>query len=382
MTRLSELGESHVLERILSHIRGGSQVIIGPGDDAAVTAVEGNLVSTADMLVENEDFTRTWLDWSRLGVKAAAQNLSDVCVMGAVPHGLLVSLAVPNSTDIEDLEALFAGIVAEAARAGEELDCDIPIIGGDLSSSGLIVVAITALGTVGGPEATAAGSGAAITRAGAKPGDSIYLAGTIGRAAAGLDLLFAGLGDRTGNTGDRAGNAGDRSGNTGEQPELDASLKELISTQLAPQPDYAAVLSMGAASAMIDVSDGLSTDLGRVAAASGVHADIDRAALQELIDPLLPAARYLLASAKSTDEVEAPEEGAEAPAPVAEARSAEELALSWVLNGGEDHGFVASSMQFDTPPVGWRRIGEMTVGSGVSLDGAPVPTSGFSHFGK
>ena len=375
MTRLSELGESHVLERILSHNRGGSQVIIGPGDDAAVTAVEGNLVSTADMLVENEDFTRTWLDWSRLGVKAAAQNLSDVCVMGAVPHGLLVSLAVPNSTDIEDLEALFAGIVAEAARAGEELDCDIPIIGGDLSSSGLIVVAITALGTVGGPEATAAGSGAAITRAGAKPGDSIYLAGTIGRAAAGLDLLFAGLGDRTGNTGDRAGN-------TGEQPELDASLKELISTQLAPQPDYAAVLSMGAASAMIDVSDGLSTDLGRVATASGVHADIDRAALQELIDPLLPAARYLLASAKSTDEAEAPEEGAEAPAPVAEARSAEELALSWVLNGGEDHGFVASSMQFDTPPVGWRRIGEMTVGSGVSLDGAPVPTSGFSHFGK
>ncbi|WP_193071744.1 MULTISPECIES: thiamine-phosphate kinase [unclassified Brevibacterium] len=368
MTRLSELGESHVLERILSHNRGGSQVIIGPGDDAAVTAVEGNLVSTADMLVENEDFTRTWLDWSRLGVKAAAQNLSDVCVMGAVPHGLLVSLAVPNSTDIDDLEALFAGIVAEAARAGEELDCDIPIIGGDLSSSGLIVVAITALGTVGGPEATAAGSGAAITRVGAKPGDSIYLAGTIGRAAAGLDLLFAGLGDRA--------------GNTGEQPELDASLKELISTQLAPQPDYAAVLSMGAASAMIDVSDGLSTDLGRVATASGVHADIDRAALQELIDPLLPAARYLLASAKSTDEAEAPEEGAEAPAPVAEARSAEELALSWVLNGGEDHGFVASSMQFDTPPVGWRRIGEMTVGSGVSLDGAPVPTSGFSHFGK
>lgn len=344
MTRLSELGESHVLERILSHNRSGSQVIIGPGDDAAVTAVDGNLVSTADMLVENEDFTRAWLDWGRLGIKAAAQNLSDVCVMGARPHGLLVSLAVPNSTEIEDLEALFAGIVAEAGRAGEDLGCEIPIIGGDLSSSGLIVIAITALGTVA--------DHAAITRSDARPGDSIYLAGTIGRAAAGLDLLFAGV------DGDA---------------ELDESLTSLITTQLAPQPDYAAVLQMGAASAMIDVSDGLSTDVGRIASASGVHARIDRASLQELIDELLPAARHLAGG------IEAAESGEGTAQAAAEA---EELALAWVLNGGEDHGFVASSAQFDRPPVGWRRIGEMRVGNGVSLDGAPVPTSGFSHFGK
>lgn len=374
MTRLSELGESHVLERILSHNRSGSQVIIGPGDDAAVTAVDGNLVSTADMLVENEDFTRAWLDWGRLGIKAAAQNLSDVCVMGARPHGLLVSLAVPNSTEIEDLEALFAGIVAEAARAGQELGCEVPIIGGDLSSSGLIVIAITALGTVGGSGATSAGatsvgatsagSGAAITRSGAQPGDSIYLAGTIGRAAAGLDLLFAGVGGAPGVDGDSE---------IAHDDPHDESLTELITTQLAPQPDYAAILQMGAASAMIDVSDGLSTDLGRVAAASGVHARIDRASLQELIDPLLPAARHLLGN------IEGAEPGVETATAAAEA---EEMALTWVLNGGEDHGFVASSAQFDTPPVGWRRIGEMRVGSGVSLDGAPVPTSGFSHFGK
>ena len=376
MTRLSELGESHVLDRILSHNRSGSQVIIGPGDDAAVTAVDGNLVSTADMLVENEDFTRTWLDWSRLGIKAAAQNLSDVCVMGARPHGLLVSLAVPNSTEIEDLEDLFTGIVAEAARAGEALGCEIPIIGGDLSSSGLIVIAITALGTVGSTASgtvggtaegavggtaegavggtasgTDGGTAAAITRSGAKPGDSIYLAGTIGRAAAGLDLLFAGT---------------DREAGAGPDTQLDDDLTELINTQLAPQPDYAAINQMRAASAMIDVSDGLSTDLGRVASASGVHACIDRAALQELIDPLVPAARHLLGTTAEPESVE----------------EAQQLALKWVLDGGEDHGFVASSAQFDTPPVGWRRIGEIRVGSGVSLDGAQVPTSGFSHFGK
>ncbi|MDN5635040.1 MAG: thiamine-phosphate kinase, partial [Brevibacterium sp.] len=263
----------------------GSQVIIGPGDDAAVTAVEGNLVSTADMLVENEDFTRSWLDWRRLGIKAAAQNLSDVCVMGAQPHGLLVSLAVPNSTEIEDLEALFAGIVAEAGRAGDELGCEIPIIGGDLSSSGLIVIAITALGTVGGPGAASAGNGAVITRAGAKPGDSIYLAGTIGRAAAGLDLLFAGGDGENGNdpddleastdlleaSTDLPEVSADLPEVSADLPEVSADLRELINTQLAPQPNYGAVAHMGTASAMIDVSDGLSTDLGRVAAASGVH---------------------------------------------------------------------------------------------------------------
>ena len=224
MTRLSELGESHIVSRVLTRNPEPAHVIVGPGDDAAVTAPEGRLVSTADMLVENEDFTRDWLDWGLLGRKAAAQNLADVCAMGAVPHGLLVSLAIPDDTDIADLEALYSGLFDEAERAGAALECTVPIIGGDLSSSKLIVIAITALGTV--PE------GSAILRSGAQPGDSLYLAGTVGRAAAGLDLLFAGL---------RRETAG---------PEL----RPLIETQLAPRPDYGALRVIGA-SAMIDVSD-------------------------------------------------------------------------------------------------------------------------------
>ena len=110
MTRLSELGESHIISRVLTRNPEPAHVIVGPGDDAAVTAPEGRLVSTADMLVENEDFTRDWLDWELLGRKAAAQNLADVCAMGATPHGLLVSLAVPNDTDITDIEALYSGL--------------------------------------------------------------------------------------------------------------------------------------------------------------------------------------------------------------------------------------------------------------------------------
>ena len=335
MTRLSELGESHIVSRVLTRNPEPAHVIVGPGDDAAVTAPEGRLVSTADMLVENEDFTRDWLDWRLLGRKAAAQNLADVCAMGAVPHGLLVSLAIPDDTDIADLEALYSGLFDEAERAGAALECTVPIIGGDLSSSKLIVIAITALGTV--PE------GSAILRSGAQPGDSLYLAGTVGRAAAGLDLLFAGL---------RRETAG---------PEL----RPLIETQLAPQPDYGALRVIGA-SAMIDVSDGLSLDLARVATASGVGIELDRALLADLIDPLLPAAEFVL----------------DARAANGTAATAEDLALSWVLDGGEDHGFAASAPSRQSPGVGWRRIGRVRTGHDVSLDGTPVPASGFSHFGK
>ena len=335
MTRLSELGESHIVSRVLTRNPEPAHVIVGPGDDAAVTAPEGRLVSTADMLVENEDFTRDWLDWGLLGRKAAAQNLADVCAMGAVPHGLLVSLAIPDDTDIADLEALYSGLFDEAERAGAALECTVPIIGGDLSSSKLIVIAITALGTV--PE------GSAILRSGAQPGDSLYLAGTVGRAAAGLDLLFAGL---------RRETAG---------PEL----RPLIETQLAPRPDYGALRVIGA-SAMIDVSDGLSLDLARVATASGVGIELERALLADLIDPLLPAAEFVL-DARSANGT---------------AATAEDLALSWVLDGGEDHGFAASASSRQSPGVGWRRIGRVRTGHDVSLDGTPVPASGFSHFGK
>ena len=349
MTRLSELGESHIISRVLTRNPEPAHVIVGPGDDAAVTAPEGRLVSTADMLVENEDFTRDWLDWELLGRKAAAQNLADVCAMGATPHGLLVSLAVPNDTDITDIEALYSGLFEEAERACTALECTVPIIGGDLSSSKLIVIAITALGTVQEDSAT--------LRSGARPGDSLYLAGTVGRAAAGLDLLFAGL---------RRDTAG---------PEL----RSLIDTQLAPLPDYGALRTLGAASAMIDVSDGLSLDLARVAAASGVGIDLERALLDDLVDPLLPAAEYVLDSRAKGVSGDAEGVADSANGPV---MTAEDLALSWVLDGGEDHGFAASASPRQDPGVGWRRIGEIRTGHDVSLDGTPVPASGFSHFGK
>src|SRR5699024_183460 len=124
-TRLSELGESHVLDGTRAHHRDAAHVIVGPGDAAAVTAPAGRLVSTADMLVEHEDLTRDWVDWSLRGRKAAPQNRADLCAMGAKPHGLLVSLARPDDTGIGGLEALFTGSLAGAGRAGAELGCQV-----------------------------------------------------------------------------------------------------------------------------------------------------------------------------------------------------------------------------------------------------------------
>src|SRR5699024_5059433 len=156
----------------------------------------------------------------------------------------------------------------------------------------------------------------------------------------------------------------------------------------APRPDYAAMLRLTAASAMIDVSDGLSTDLGRIAAASGVGIDLDRAGLQGLIDPRLPAARQLARAAGAGGGGAAVGSGraaggsGSAAATGAAARAPEGVALGWVLGGGEGHGFGAAAAGSAEPGVGWRRIGEVRTGHDVSLDGTPVPTSGFSHFGK
>lgn len=319
---LEALGEDGVLARILARLPAPdpARVPVGPGDDAAVSRIEGRLVTTADMLVEGEDFLPAWCDPVRLGVKAAAQNLADVHAMGAAPHGLVISLGAPGTTPVDVLTGIMDGFAAEARRAGAS------VLGGDLSGGPCLIVSVTALGTLTGP---------AVLRSGARPGDAVVLAGTLGRAAAGLDLLLAGC-----------------------APEgAPADLAALIEVQRAPRPDYAAAATIaGSAHALIDASDGLAGDLGRVARASGVAAALDRDALTALAAPLVPAARAL-----------------GDPDPAARA-------LHWVLTGGEDHGFIAT-VDPGRIPVGWTRIGTCRAGdSGVSLDGEPVADTAFRHF--
>jgi thiamine-monophosphate kinase len=289
--------------------------LLGVGDDAAVvSAPDRRVVATTDLLVEGRHFRRDWSSPRDVGVKAAAQNMADVAAMGAVPTALLVGLATPGDLPVDWALDLMRGLVAEGQRAGAS------IAGGDVTSSGTLVLAITALGDLAGR--------APVTRAGARPGDRVAVAGPLGWSAAGLALLSAGYGDR-------------------------ADLAELVAAHRRPQPPYEAgpqAAGLGA-TAMIDISDGLVQDLGHVAAASGVSVDIQTASLPDT-GPLRSAAAVLAADW-----------------------------LEWALAGGEDHALVATFPADVLLPKNWAVIGAVRSGSGVLVNSRPwAGPGGWNHF--
>src|SRR5258708_21008278 len=158
---------------------GDSAVLRGTGDDAAVLrTADGRVVATTDMLIEGRHFRHDWSSAADIGHKAAARNLVDVAAMGAVPTALLVGFAGPGHLTVEWVTELAASIAAECAAAGAA------VAGGDTSSAETVLLAITALGDLAGRDP--------VTRGGARPGDVVAVAGTLGSAAAGLDLLAAG----------------------------------------------------------------------------------------------------------------------------------------------------------------------------------------------
>ena len=255
---IAELGETAVLGRILPRLHAGDAALLGAGDDAAVVAAaDGRFVVTTDLLVHGPDFRLAWSTPFELGWKAAATNLTDVAAMGARPTALVVALAAPPSTPVAVLEGiadgLREGLAALAPGAG--------VVGGDLSASTVLTIAVTAFGDLD--------DRAPVLRSGARVGDLLAHAGARGDAARGLALLFAEGTDASGQPDpDRAA-------------EVRARHPDLIRAQLAPQPPVAAGVSaaLAGATAMIDVSDGLARDARRIAEASGVGLDFDGAAL-------------------------------------------------------------------------------------------------------
>jgi len=236
---VSQEGEFSLIARIAARLTEGPGVLLGAGDDAAVVAApDGRVVASTDLLVEGRHFRRDWSSAYDVGRRAAAANLADIVAMGAQPTSLLVGLAVPGDLPIEWVESLADGLRDEAALVGAS------IIGGDLSGSEAVTVAVTALGDLRGR--------APVTRSGAQPGDAIVLIGRPGRAAAGLALLTAGRRDHL-----------------------------LVAAHRRPDVRYAEALALAerGATAMIDVSDGLVADLGHVAAASGVRIELIGAAI-------------------------------------------------------------------------------------------------------
>ncbi|MEU4341742.1 thiamine-phosphate kinase [Nocardia sp. NPDC023852] len=326
---MRELGEFALIDRINAGRVQARGVLLGPGDDAAlVAAPDGRFVVTTDMLVQDRHFRLDWSSPEDIGRKAIAQNAADVVAMGAVPTAFVVALGCPADTPLEVVDGLADGMWAEAVRVGGS------IAGGDLVRSRDLVISVTAFGDLRG--------GAPITRAGARVGDTVAVAGRLGWSAAGLAALTAGM--------------------------TAVDLAEALAAHRIPRPPYAAVLDVlhGAADvdaqaevgsserhpdntertcspaaglhALTDVSDGLLADVGHVAAASGVAIDLDSAALRD---------RALEQIAARLD------------ADVAQ----------WILTGGEDHAFVGVWAPGCVPPAGWVTIGRVVAGRGVTVDG-------------
>ncbi|MBB5632550.1 thiamine-monophosphate kinase [Cryobacterium mesophilum] len=254
LSTLGELGESAVLGRIFPRLPAASAQLLGPGDDAAVVAAaDGRFVVTTDLMVHGPDFRLAWSLPHDLGWKAAASNLSDVAAMGAVPTALVVAIAAPADSPISLLEGIADGF-RDACGA---LAPGCGIVGGDLSVSDTLTIAVTAFGDLAGRPP--------VLRSGARPGDVVAVSGALGEAAAGLRVLFAEALDANG----------------APDAVLASLVRDRTTAQLTPSPPIAdgPLAASAGATSMVDLSDGLAIDASRVARASGVRIDFDRGAL-------------------------------------------------------------------------------------------------------
>lgn len=247
---VAAIGERGLIDRIRAHAGSPpSWVTIGIGDDAAVLEPErGALeVVTTDSLIEDVHFRRAWTAPEAVGAKAVAVNFSDLAAMGAAPRAVLLSLALPPTLPLDDFDRLIEGVVTAAAA---ESAC---LVGGNLSRSpGPLFVDVTAMGSVRRRRA--------LTRAGGRAGDELYVTGSVGGAAVGLAVLAAGL---------------DRSG-------LDDALRECVGRHERPVARVRigrTVAAHRAATAAIDLSDGLAAAVTQLAEASGIGAIVDAAAI-------------------------------------------------------------------------------------------------------
>ncbi len=166
---LGGIGESAVLARIFPRLPAASAALVGPGDDAAVlAAADGRFVVTTDMMIHGPDFRLAWSSAHDLGWKAAASNLADVAAMGAVPTGLVVALAAPAETPVAFLEEFADGLRDGCAA----MSPGCGVVGGDLSVSSTLTIAVTAFGDLEGR--------APVLRSGARAGDVVAVSGVLG----------------------------------------------------------------------------------------------------------------------------------------------------------------------------------------------------------
>lgn len=301
--KLADLGEFGFIDRLRRRTDAGEGVLLGIGDDCAavVTPPGETLLMTSDLLIEGVHFRRDWTDWHRLGRKCVAVNVSDIAAMGGTPRFLLLGLGLPPQLPLAELDGLIDGFLEGARTYGALL------VGGDTcrSPQGLFI-SVTAQGSVPREEL--------VGRGGARPGQAIYVSGTLGDSALALRELLAG---RTPDS---------FLASRHHDPSARVELGRRLAAARLP-------------TAMIDLSDGLLADLGHVLASSGAGARIE---LERL--PLSPSFRRAL--------VEDP------------------AAIDLALNGGEDY-----ELLFAVPSDREEALAALTRGAEPPLTRIGVVTS-------
>jgi thiamine-monophosphate kinase len=328
------MGEFELLAKLRERLpRDGPQVMLGSGDDAAVTVPGGATATSVDAIIDGVHFRRDESDLRTVGRKALATALSDLAAMGAEAGEAYVVLGAPGDLGEDEFLALLDGLLELAAATGTTL------AGGDLTRAPALTLALTVVGHAAGPEKL-------VTRAGAQPGDLLVLTGEIGGSAAGRLLL--------------------------DDPSLaqavaESTAERLRARQLDPSPRLRSgrALAAAGARAMIDLSDGLAGDAAHLARAGGVALRIDAGSL-----PL----------AKGVAEVAA-----------AAGRDPLELAVG----GGEDYELLAalpatglaeaSTAIGEAAEATLAPVGEVEAGEGVEIrlpGGGQLEVRGYDHFEK
>jgi thiamine-monophosphate kinase len=239
--KVSELGEFGLIDLLAKMVGGGDErLLIGIGDDAAAWKGDDSIqLATVDSFIEGVHFTPQTTPWPEVGAKALVANLSDIAAMGGIPRYALVSLALPDNSQVEDIAALYNGMLKVAKQYG------VSVVGGDISKAPLVAISITVLGS--SPTRNI------LTRSSAKAGDVVAVTGHLGGASSGMEILK-------------------------EKPKLDPETESRLKDAfLHPTPRIAEglLLAEQGVKTAIDISDGLVADLNQICKASKVGARLE-----------------------------------------------------------------------------------------------------------